>query len=244
MICFSLDANLDLCGFVLCNSVNFYRLVNNDAQLSVLNFIRAFCQSGVVFDFTVGLSFLFIYFLYLLFFRRNGLDLWWTKYLPILFSLILFIIYFSLIAEILFWEEFGIRFNFIAVDYLIYTYEVAANINQSYPLPLIIAFLLMLIVLTFLYSKNRFFKQTFSEHDSFVKRLTTGIIPIVITPIFLFYLNNKQAEFTENALSWMRCQKWRFSFLRHFDPTSWTTTLLSQVVPIEATAFWRKIFTR
>lgn len=37
------------------------------------------------------------------------------------------------IAEWLFWEEFGARFNFIAVDYLIYTHEVLGNIWQSYP---------------------------------------------------------------------------------------------------------------
>src|SRR6478735_8716841 len=37
------------------------------------------------------------------------------------------------VAEWLFWEEFGARFNFIAVDYLLYTHEVLANIWQSYP---------------------------------------------------------------------------------------------------------------
>lgn len=37
------------------------------------------------------------------------------------------------IAEWLFWDEFGSRFNFIAVDYLLYTHEVLGNIWQSYP---------------------------------------------------------------------------------------------------------------
>jgi phosphoglycerol transferase MdoB-like AlkP superfamily enzyme len=36
------------------------------------------------------------------------------------------------LSEWLFWEEFGARFNFIAVDYLLYTHEVLANIWQSY----------------------------------------------------------------------------------------------------------------
>ncbi|MDR0534750.1 MAG: LTA synthase family protein [Puniceicoccales bacterium] len=39
---------------------------------------------------------------------------------------------FSSIAEWLFWDEFGTRFNFIAVDYLIYTTEVMGNIRESY----------------------------------------------------------------------------------------------------------------
>lgn len=47
---------------------------------------------------------------------------------------------FSAVAETLFWEEFGSRFNFIAVDYLIYTTEVLRNIRESYPvIPLISA---------------------------------------------------------------------------------------------------------
>jgi phosphoglycerol transferase MdoB-like AlkP superfamily enzyme len=37
------------------------------------------------------------------------------------------------VAEWLFWDEFGARFNFIAVDYLLYTHEVLGNIWQSYP---------------------------------------------------------------------------------------------------------------
>jgi phosphoglycerol transferase MdoB-like AlkP superfamily enzyme len=37
------------------------------------------------------------------------------------------------VAEWLFWEEFGGRFNFIAVDYLLYTHEVIGNIWESYP---------------------------------------------------------------------------------------------------------------
>ncbi len=36
-------------------------------------------------------------------------------------------------GEWLFWEEFEARFNFIAVDYLLYTHEVLANIWESYP---------------------------------------------------------------------------------------------------------------
>ncbi|MBI5784380.1 MAG: sulfatase-like hydrolase/transferase [Rhodocyclales bacterium] len=37
-------------------------------------------------------------------------------------------------AEFVFWNEFASRFNFIAVDYLIYTREVIGNIRESYDL--------------------------------------------------------------------------------------------------------------
>ena len=42
------------------------------------------------------------------------------------------------LSEILFWNEFGVRFNFIAVDYLVYTVEVVKNIVESYSMPLIL----------------------------------------------------------------------------------------------------------
>ncbi len=45
------------------------------------------------------------------------------------------------VAEWLFWEEFGGRFNFIAVDYLLYTHEVLGNIWESYPVGRILAVL-------------------------------------------------------------------------------------------------------
>lgn len=52
---------------------------------------------------------------------------------------ILFALLFGAAAEWTFWDEFGVRFNFIAVDYLVYTTEVMGNIRESYPLPLIVS---------------------------------------------------------------------------------------------------------
>jgi len=46
---------------------------------------------------------------------------------------------FSAVSEWFFWDEFNTRFNFIAVDYLVYTTEVVANIRESYPMPAILA---------------------------------------------------------------------------------------------------------
>ena len=41
---------------------------------------------------------------------------------------------FTAVAEWLFWDEFGVRFNFIAVDYLVYSDEVLNNVLESYPI--------------------------------------------------------------------------------------------------------------
>ncbi|WPP45455.1 LTA synthase family protein [Pseudomonas sp. AN-1] len=61
--------------------------------------------------------------------RRPGHRLW----LQALFAVSLFAMLFGALAEWLFWDEFGVRFNFIAVDYLVYSEEVLHNILESYP---------------------------------------------------------------------------------------------------------------
>ncbi len=58
-----------------------------------------------------------------------------------LFSLSLFAMLFTAVAEWLFWDEFGVRFNFIAVDYLVYSDEVLNNILESYPIGLYMSLL-------------------------------------------------------------------------------------------------------
>jgi phosphoglycerol transferase MdoB-like AlkP superfamily enzyme len=54
-------------------------------------------------------------------------------------TVVWFLLYFGAVAEGVFWEEFGTRFNFIAVDYLVYTTEVVGNVRESYPLGWILA---------------------------------------------------------------------------------------------------------
>src|SRR5262245_14626988 len=57
----------------------------------------------------------------------------------VLVVVFIFAMLFTAVAEGLFWNEFAARFNFIAVDYLIYTRETLGNIRQSFPLvPLLI----------------------------------------------------------------------------------------------------------
>lgn len=59
----------------------------------------------------------------------------------------IYLLLFNLVSELLFWQEFGVRYNFIAVDYLVYTTEVIGNIRESYPVGKILAGLLALTLL-------------------------------------------------------------------------------------------------
>lgn len=70
-----------------------------------------------------------------------GLLLFFPKYRSkirlVLFSIAIFIFVLVIVqnalSEFFFWNEFGVRYNFIAVDYLVYTNEVIKNIMESYP---------------------------------------------------------------------------------------------------------------
>ena len=65
-----------------------------------------------------------------------------------LLAFCIFALLFGTLSEVVFWQEFSTRFNFIAVDYLIYTKEVIGNIRESYPvgtITLVIALLSLIL---------------------------------------------------------------------------------------------------
>ncbi len=172
-----------------------------DVDLNPLPIARAFL-TGFLYDLTVGSLLLTLYAVYLLIFPKRWIGSLFDKCFTYFYLTLIFIItYFSLLAEIPFWDEFEVRFNFIAVDYLIYTYEVIENINQSYPLPLIAVSLTVLIVTTFaVFRKSNIFKNTFSDKKPFVARLLLGI-PVVSLALFLgLIMKNKQADFSNNLV--------------------------------------------
>ena len=88
-------------------------------------------------------------------------DKWRKQVRNILYFITLFIYTFAIVmnavSEYFFWNEFGIRYNFIAVDYLIYTTEVIGNIMESYPVvPLFSGVFVVVLALTiFLYKKTK-----------------------------------------------------------------------------------------
>ena len=69
---------------------------------------------------------------------------WRTRLRLPLFAVYVFSLLFVAVSETVFWDEFSVRFNFIAVDYLMFTDEVIRNIRESYPVAKIIAALVVL----------------------------------------------------------------------------------------------------
>lgn len=80
-----------------------------------------------------------------LYFRSPAFRIRWRSVvLYIGLSLVLFLLLFNAVSEWFFWQEFSSRYNFIAVDYLVYTTEVLGNIAESYPIGLILTALAIL----------------------------------------------------------------------------------------------------
>jgi phosphoglycerol transferase MdoB-like AlkP superfamily enzyme len=110
------------------------------------------------------------------------------------------ILIFNSVAEWLFWDEFSARFNFIAVDYLVYTTEVIGNINQSYSLPAIIGgiALAFVIVASLLY---RLIKHSETPGLSFKQRSKLVAVYIVLFCLTFFTVSSSFHHFSKNAFA-------------------------------------------
>lgn len=196
-ILFSFIIVFVLVSFLIRTSLLIVSLPKTDFNL--IGVIRIFLL-GLDYDIGVALLLTAVYNLYLLFLPDNWSDSIGNKaitYAGLFIALL--ISFFSFFAELTFWEEFESRFNFIAVDYLIYTYEVVNNINESYPLPLLIGGVLVLVLLViWLFSKTKIFQLSFESSMPFKIRLLISAVLLVVTISYPLLLSNAYAESSAN----------------------------------------------
>jgi phosphoglycerol transferase MdoB-like AlkP superfamily enzyme len=102
------------------------------------------------------------------------------------FSIVMFTLLFNGISECIFWEEFSVRYNFIAVDYLVYTTEVIGNIRQSYPVNTILAILIIISALI-TYALRRKIWESTAVPMRFAKRSKIALL-LLIAPIATYFL--------------------------------------------------------
>jgi phosphoglycerol transferase MdoB-like AlkP superfamily enzyme len=110
-----------------------------NGELSLLAPWRLLPAMAIGLAFDVGVAAFFVAPLGLLVLAwPNGSGRWLRVVLLALLLPLAVLMVFVGFAEFTFWNEFASRFNFIAVDYLIYTNEVVGNIRESYNLPLLL----------------------------------------------------------------------------------------------------------
>jgi len=107
---------------------------------------------------------------------------------------------FGAVAEVTFWMEFSTRFNFIALDYLIYTHEVIGNIRESYPVGLIltaIGSLAALIVLLLFKSVRHADSKSLTKSQ----RVWFAVAAFVLPTLTLTMASIEQMEAQGNAFA-------------------------------------------
>ncbi len=103
---------------------------------------------------------------------RNKIRFWLFSFVIFLFVVIILQ---NAISEYFFWNEFGVKYNFIAVDYLVYTNEVIGNIMQSYPvIPIFSGLFIIAGSITFLIVKKS--KNYIENIPSFTDKIKISAI--------------------------------------------------------------------
>lgn len=117
----------------------------------------------------------------------------------IILFITIYIMLFNGVSEYFFWEEFGVRYNFIAVDYLIYTTEVIGNIRESYPLPLLLSSIFVIdAAILFLVIKKKLLAPSLGSVSKFKDRRLTGLVIMVIPVLSFLAVDNTLAEKSDN----------------------------------------------
>ncbi|MEQ1527711.1 MAG: sulfatase-like hydrolase/transferase [Methylococcaceae bacterium] len=114
------------------------------------------------------------------------------------FGVFLYLLFFVELSEWTFWDEFGVRFNFIAVDYLIYTNEVVNNIIESYPLGWLLSGILLATVLCFLLVRKKL-ASTFEPIESFKERLKLTGALLLLPVLSFFVVESSWYQFSTNT---------------------------------------------
>lgn len=129
-------------------------------------------------------------------------DSWYRHHLSLflqipLLLIIVFILVLNAGGEIVFWDEFGARYNFIAVDYLVYTNEVIGNIQQSYNMPLIIGLSLSSSIGLLWLFKNQI-RNTQKVVMRFGSRMMFFFSFLIVPLCAYFLVNNRFKNFSDN----------------------------------------------
>ncbi len=189
----------------------------DEASWNVIDLLRTLL-TGLFFDVGTLAFVLLAPVLYIILLPNRFIGTLFDKVFTVFFtSVVLFIMVLTFFAEITFWDEFRTRFNFIAVDYLIYTHEVVANIRESYPLPLLIGGVLiitMLILAAFHWINA--FRNTFSSVLSLKSRLIAAGSIIGTLTVFSLFITNNLAEWSLNRYNSEISKSGIYSFFAAF----------------------------
>ncbi len=189
---------------------------------------------GFVYDFITGFYFVIPFILYVALIPNKIFVHKWHKYfLTISYLFLIYILVFNVFSEYLFWDEFGKRFNFIAVDYLVYTHEVINNIIESYPLIQILSLIFLISAgITYFTYQNIITNST--PFISFKRRIIIGI-SLLLLPVIFFNLFDKQplANISQNQFNNELAKNGIYSFFSAFRNNTLDYEEFYKTIPLE-----------
>ncbi|MDD2336108.1 MAG: LTA synthase family protein [Geobacteraceae bacterium] len=122
------------------------------------------------------------------------------RWRPILWTatfLLTYALLFNIVSEYVFFDEFGSRYNFIAIDYLIYTTEVIRNIWESYPVIWVFSILFALNICIFLFLR-RFIDQSRNTVTTLGTRLKKGSLFILLPMMSYLFVDHSWNAISRN----------------------------------------------
>lgn len=111
--------------------------------------------------------------------------------------ILLFVMLFVAVSEWTFWEEFQARFNFIAVDYLVYTTEVIGNIRESYPVGWIFSGIAVLGVAVFVATRR--WRLVQDDNAGFAARTLVVAAWLAVSVLGTWLITGEMKDRTENT---------------------------------------------
>ena len=187
-----------LIGISTLTRIAFLIVSASGLDFTVLNLLGIFVL-GFFYDLVNGVYFILPFVLYLWLIPSRVFAKSWHRYILYgWFFLFTFGLLFNAVAEWFFWDEFSGRFNFIAVDYLVYTTEVIGNIRQSYPIEWIIV-VLVVFAAGSVYLISPFIKASATLTSTFKQR-SRYVAGYAATFVVCFFLvNSKGHRFSTNT---------------------------------------------
>ena len=158
---------------------------------------------------------------------------WCRAGLLLTMGLYVFLMIVNVISECIFWNEFGVRYNFIAVDYLVYTNEVIGNIMESYP---IIQMFLGVLLVAVLVSWRMFRRRDFSEagNGGAVPFLATFLLYAVLFTGSFFWLrfSYRNLQSANNYATELQCNGC-WNFLEAYSSSTLEYDRFYQMLPVD-----------
>ncbi len=186
-----------MAAFGLITRLVLFFISVKEVGINPLNYIAIFLV-GFLFDVVAGLFFAGPVALYCWLMKDSWYKMKWNRIpLFIYFFLITLIFTISSASEITFWLEFNSRFNFIAVDYLVYRNEVLGNIWESYNVPVIMSVVIIVVLTVLILIRKKIIASQLSTLR-FSKRTIIFFVYLFATTLAYFGWSADYRNFSNN----------------------------------------------